>query len=313
MPFAAIVRRSSALLALLACIATPLSAQIEDQLSAYTGANATGYLQPLANAFGADLNCGIFRSASIPYLRPTVRLEVQVMSVLFGSDDKTFRAITEHGFSPEQRVSAPTVVGSEKAVLVDGDGGTTYAFPGGFDLHSFALAAPQLRVGGLYGTEAILRYFAMKVGGGDEEGDKDLGDVSLFGLGLKHDISRYMPPGLPVDLSAGFFWQRFSLGENEKGGHLMESNAFSLGVQASKKLGFFFVPYTGLSYDTHSMDVSYDSEAEGEKETIDVDFDKTSTLHFTLGLMLNTPGLNIFGEYNIASQSSFSFGVGLGF
>jgi len=313
MPFAAIVKRSSVLLALLMCIATPLSAQIEDQLSAYTGANATGYLQPLANAFGADLNCGIFRSASIPYLRPTMRLEVQVMSVLFGSDDKTFRAITEHGFSPEQRVSAPTVVGSEKAVLVDGDGGTTYAFPGGFDLHSFALAAPQLRVGGLYGTEAILRYFAMKIGGGDEEGDKDLGDVSLFGLGLKHDISRYMPPGLPVDLSAGFFWQRFSLGENERGGHLMESNAFSLGVQASKKLGFFFVPYAGLSYDTHSMDVSYDSEAEGEKKTVDVDFDKTSTLHFTLGLMLNTPGMNVFGEYNIASQSSFSFGVGLGF
>ena len=313
MPFAAIVRRSCVVLALLVCVATPLSAQIESQLSAYTGANATGYLQPLANAFGADLNCGIFRSASIPHLRPSLRLEVQVMSVFFGDDDKTFMAVTEHGFSPEQRVSAPTVVGSEKAVLVDGDGGTSYAFPGGFDLHSFALAAPQLRVGGLYGTEAIFRFFALKVGGGDKEGDKDLGDINFFGFGLKHDISQYMPPGIPVDLSAGFFWQRLSIGENEKGGHLMESNAFSIGVQASKKLGFFFVPYSGLSYDTHSMAVSYDSESGGVKKTENIDLDKTATLHFTLGLMLNTPGMNIFGEYNIASLSSFSFGVGLGF
>jgi len=313
MPFAAIVRRSCVLLALLVCVATPLSAQIESQLSAYTGANATGYLQPLANAFGADLNCGIFRSASIPHLRPSLRLEVQVMSVFFGDDDKTFMAVTEHGFSPEQRVSAPTVVGSEKAVLVDGDGGTSYAFPGGFDLHSFALAAPQLRVGGLFGTEAIFRYFAIRVAGGDGEENKDLGDINFFGFGLKHDISQYMPPGLPVDLSAGFFWQRLSIGENERGGHLMESNAFSIGVQASKKLAYFFVPYTGLSYDTHSMSVSYDTESDGTKKTENIDLDKTSTLHFTLGLMLNTPGMNIFGEYNIASLSSFSFGVGLGF
>ena len=313
MPFAAVVRRGIVVLAFSLLVATPLSAQIEGQLSAYTGANATGYLQPLADAFGADLNSGVFRSASIPHLRPTVRLEVQVMSVFFGDDDKTFMAVTEHGFSPEQRVSAPTVVGSEKAVLVDGDGGTSYAFPGGFDLHSFALAAPQLRVGGLYGTEAIFRFFALKVGGGDKEGDKDLGDINFFGFGLKHDISQYMPPGIPVNLSAGFFWQRHSIGENEKGGHLMESNAFSIGVQASKKLGFFFVPYTGLSYDTHSMAVSYDSESGGVKKTENIDLDKTATLHFTLGLMLNTPGMNIFGEYNIASLSSFSFGVGLGF
>jgi hypothetical protein len=61
------------------------------------------------------------------------------------------------------------------------------------------------------------------------------------------------------------------------------------------------------------MDVSYDSGTEGDKEAVDVHFDKTSTLRFTLGLMLNLPGLNAFGEYNIASQSSIAFGVGLGF
>ena len=307
-----LVRRGFALLVLVVCLAPPASAQINDQLSAYTGANATGYLQPLANAFGADLNTGIFRSASIPKMRPTVRLEIEVMSVLFGDGDKTFRAATEHGFSPAKRVEAPTIVGSTKAVLVEGDGGTTYAFPGGFDLHSFALAAPQLRIGGLYGTEAIIRYFSLKISGEGKE-SKDLGDIGLFGIGLKHSISQYLPDMLPLDVSAGFFWQRFTLGKNNEGDHLMSSSAFSFGVQASKKLPMFFVPYAGLSYDTHKMDLAYDSKTTGTEKTIDVDFEGTSTMHLTLGLMFNLPGVNMFGEYDIASMSTFSFGLGLGF
>ncbi len=307
-----LVRKGFTLLVLIVCLAQPVSAQINDQLSAYTGANAKGYLLPLANAFGTDLNTGIFRSASIPRMHPTVRLEIEVMSVIFGDGDKTFRAVTEQGFSPAQRVEAPTIVGSEKAVLVEGDGGTTYAFPGGFNLHSFALAAPQLRIGGIYGTEAIIRYFALKISGeGDES--KDLGDIGLFGFGLKHSISQHIARPLPVDLSAGFFWQRFTLGKNNEGGHLMTSNAFSFGVQASKKLAMFFVPYAGLSYDTHKMDLSYDSKATGTEKTVDVNFEGTSTMHLTLGLMFNAPVVNLFGEYDIASQSSFSFGVGLGF
>ncbi|MGD1049068.1 MAG: DUF6588 family protein [Candidatus Krumholzibacteriaceae bacterium] len=307
-----LVRKALALFVLIACLAPPVSAQINDQLSAYTGANATGYLQPLANAFGADLNTGIFRSASIPNMRPTVRLEIEVMSVLFGDADRTFRAVTEQGFSPMQHVDAPTIVGSEKAVLVEGQGGTEYAFPGGFNLHSFALAAPQLRIGGIFSTEAIIRYFSLKVSGEGKD-SKDLGDIGLFGLGLKHSISQHLPGMLPVDLSAGFFWQRFNLGKNKEGGHLMTSDAFSIGVQASKKLPMFFTPYVGLSYDTHKMDLSYDSQTGDTTKTVDVSFEGTSTMHLTLGLIFNAPVVNLFAEYDIASQKSFSFGLGLGF
>jgi len=306
------VRRGLAVAVLVVCLAPPLAAQIDQQLSAYTGVNATGYLKPLANAFGSDLNTGIFRSASIPKMRPTVRLEIQVMSVIFGDDDRTFPAVTENGFLPAQRVEAPTIVGSEKAVLVTGNGGTQYAFPGGFNLHSFALAAPQLRIGGFFGTEAIFRYFSLKVGGEDKD-NKDLGDIGLFGFGLQHNISQYIPAMLPLDVSAGFFWQRFTLGKNNEGGHLMESSAFTIGVQASKKLAMFFVPYGGLSYDTHKIDLAYDSKVTGTSEEVKVDFAGTSTMHLTLGLMLNMPVLNLFGQYDIASQKSFAFGLGLGF
>jgi hypothetical protein len=302
MVFSGIVRRGIVFLVLLACLAPPLTAQIEDQLSAYTGKNAKGYLQPFADAFGADLNSGIFRSASIPRIGVNIRLEVEAMGVIFSDDDKTFNAITERGFSPEQRYpDAPTVVGSTKAAFVYGDGGTAFAFPGGFDLHSFALAVPQLRVGAFHGTEAIFRYFSAQIG------DEDLGDIGLFGFGLRHSISQYFGPALPVDLAAGFFWQKFTLGED-----LISSHAFSIGVQASKRFMRLFVPYTGLSYDTFSMDVSYKNKAYGIETPIEIDFERTSTMRFTVGFLLNLPGLNVFGEYGLARQSSFSFGVGLG-
>jgi hypothetical protein len=315
MAFDGLLKKGFAFIVLLLCLAPPLSAQIEDQLSAYTGKNATGYLQPFSSAFGADLNSGIFRTASIPKMRPKIRLELQVMSVIFGDDDGTFRAVTERGFTPETYAYAPTVVGSGKALIVEGDGGTAFAFPGGFDLNSFALAAPQLRAGGLFGTELILRYFAIDIKGSQDSEDSknsELGKISLFGIGLKHSISQYLPPGIPVDLSAGFFWQSFGLGENKEGDKLISSRAFSVGVQASKKVAMFFEPYTGVSYDTHSMSVAYESEATGSTTAIDIDFEKETTLHLTLGLALELPVIKAFAEYNIAGMNSFVLGLGFG-
>ena len=303
MVFSGMVRKGIALLVLLACIAPPLAAQVEDQLSAYTGKNAEGFLQPFADAVGANLNSGIFRSAAIPKVGWNVRLELQVMGVIFPDDVKTFNAITERGFTPEQHYSlAPTIVGSTKAVYVYGDGGTVFAFPGGLDLHSFALVVPQLRVGAFYGTEAIVRFFTAKVG------DTDIGDMNLFGFGLRHSISQYFGPAFPVDLAAGFFWQKFTLGDD-----LASSNALSIGVQGSKRLASVFVPYAGLSYDSFSMDVSYTNTSYGLEAPIDINYDTSSTMRLTIGFLLNLPGLNVFGEYGIANQSSFSFGVGLGF
>ena len=314
MAFDGFLKKGFASLVLLLCLAPPLAAQIEGQLSAYTGQNATGYLQPFASAFGADLNSGIFRTASIPKMEPKIRLELQVMSVIFGDDDRTFRAVTERGFTPETYAYAPTIVGSGKALIVEGPDGTAFAFPGGLDLHSFALAAPQLRAGGLFGTEVILRYFALNVGGSDdaESSDSGLGKISLFGIGLKHSVSQYLPPGIPVDLSAGFFWQSFGLGENKKGDKLISSKTFSIGVQASKKMARFYEPYAGVSYDTHSMNVSYESEATGSTTTVDIDFEKDSSLHLTLGFMFEFPVVKAFAEYNVAGMNSFAFGLGFG-
>lgn len=296
---------AAAAFALLA--AAPAGAQLGDQLSAYTGANAEGYLEPLADAIGTNLNTGIFRTARIPRMGPLVRLEIQIMSVFFSDDDRTFRAVTEAGFSPEQRVDAPTVVGSGAAVTVEGDGGTKFSFPGGFDLGSFALAVPQLRIGAAMGTELIVRYFAANVG------DDDLGKIGLFGIGARHSISQHFGPVLPVDVAAGIFWQQLKLGEDEQGNDIILSSALSIGVQASTEIVRFVAPYGGLSYDTRSTEVTYESEASGEDETVNIDFGRKGGAHLALGVMFDLPVFKAFVEYNVASQSSFAFGIGFGY
>ncbi len=295
---------SIGIILLLLFVSVPSSAQIEDQLKAYTGDNGTGYLQPLADAFGSDLNCGLFHSAHIPETGVHISFGFRVMSVIFGSDDRTFGATTESGFSPKRTTQAPTVVGPGEAVLVDGNGGTQFAFPGGFDLNSFALAVPQLRIGAFRGTEALIRFFAINTG------DVELGNISIFGFGLRHSLSQYRGPDLPVDVSAGFFWQKFSVGDD-----LLDSSAFTAGVQAGKRFerGLLVLqPYTGLAVDVFSMDVAYESEASGTAEDIEIDFGQNTTLHLTMGLSLNLAYVNLHAEYNVAAQNSFSFGISFG-
>jgi hypothetical protein len=291
---------------LVLCTATPASAQLEDQLSAYTGVNATGYMKPLVDAFGADLNDGLFHSAHIPAVGLHVSVEMRLMSVHFADEDRTFQGTTEGGFTPQQTVTAPTVIGSGDAVTVSGTSGTSFSFPGGFDLSSFAFAAPQVRVGSVMGTEAIVRYFAI------DTGDSELGDLSLFGFGARHSVSQYLGPVFPVDLAVGFFYQSFKLGENDRGGDLVSSDALSFGVQGSKSFGVL-EPYGGISYDSHKMKVEYDSDASGTPESIDLEFETDRTLHLTVGLAANFSFVSAHGDFNIADKSSYSVGLAFGF
>ena len=279
----------------------PASAQIEDAISAYTGANAEGYLEPLAQAIGANLNSALFHSAHVPEGGLHVSLELGLMAVLFSDDDETFMATTEMGFSPETTVEAPTVVGPGGAIIVPGDGGTAFPFPGCFNLASLALAAPQLRIGSFRGTEAVIRYMVFNTG------EVEIGDFDLQGYGLRHSISQYLP-GLPVDIAAGIMYQRFKLGDD-----LIDATAFSFGAQASMSFPLVFAvvePYAGLSMDTFQMDVEYDDE---DGDPVSVEFDSRSTAHLTLGLHAQVTVVSLYGEYNIAEQSGFAVGMGFGF
>jgi len=301
-------RRTLALACAVLAAAVPLFAQVEDQLSVYSGENAKGYLAPLNDAFGASLNNGFFYSARIPSSGVRISLEFPVMGVIFSDDDKTFNATTEDPFTPAQSTTkAPTIVGSGDAYSVSGQNGTTFYFPGGFNLNSFGLVVPQLRVGNVKGTEAMLRLVA-----GVDAGDAELGKISLFGIGARHSISQWFD--LPVDVAAGFMYQTFKMGENSGGGDLVATSAYSIGAQASKALPMGFAaiePYAGFSYDSFQTDLEYKSESSGAS-LLDVSFERENTAHFTVGVGLNLVAAHAWGQFDLSRQNAFSFGVAFG-
>jgi hypothetical protein len=293
-------------LALLACllVLAPARAQIENNLSAYTGANAKGYLNPLKEAFGAALNSGFFRTADIPRSGLEINLEIKAMIVKFGDSDRTFNGRTEEGFVPATgsapaEATAPTVVGDTHAVLVPGAAGTGAVFPGGLNLKSLGLAVPQLTIGSVAGSQLVVRYVAF------DTGDTEIGNLSLFGIGARHSISQYFEK-LPCDIAGGLMYQKFKLGKS-----FIDTSALTVGVQASKKYSVV-EPYLGLSLDTFDMSVKYNSDTSSPPTHLNVKFDKGTNLHLTGGLGLNLSVLHLSGEVDLASQTSFVLGLSVG-
>ena len=211
-----------ALLVLL--LASPSHADVEDALQAYTGVNATGYLEPLADAFAAELNSGFFYSAYVPHSGLHITFGLGFMGRYFSDDDKYFTATTESGFTPTTTIdNAPTVVGPGQSVTVSGTGGTSFTFPGGLDLNSFAIIVPYLNIGSIWGTEAQIRFLAF------DTGDSDVGDLQLVGGGIRHSIDQHFEV-FPVALALAVYYQNFQLGDN-----LITADAFSIGVRAVRR------------------------------------------------------------------------------
>ena len=81
------------------------------------------------------------------------------------------------------------------------------------------------------GTEALFRYVPkIDVGGKD---------LSLFGLGIKHSVSRYIPL-IPVDVAVQVLYSTFTVTD------LIDVKNLAFNVHASKTFGIL-IPYFGLT------------------------------------------------------------------
>jgi len=296
-------------------LALPLAASAEDdvqgQISVYTGDNAVGYLQPLANAMGAALNSGFGYSAYIPKTSFHMALEVPVMGLFFADDDATFTATAESGFQPNtpgEIFVVPTIVGPGEAVVATGQGGAQFAFPGGFDLNSFGLAVPQLRLSSLAGTEAVIRWAAF------ETGESDLGNVDMFGIGGRHSISQYFGENPTFDLAAGILYQTLDLGENDFGNPFVDTSALTVQLQASRRMpvGFAtFEPYGAVAYESLDLDVEY-ADTNDPPQPVAVSMEGENSFRFTIGAGFNFSAGQVWADYNFSDTSNFSFGLALG-
>ncbi len=271
------------------------SQDIEELVSKYTENNGKGYMQPLADAFGATFNSGLFHTAGLKKLGFQAYLGV-VASTAFISDKRTTFDATTQGFTdPEITATAPTVFGPGEAVSVDGPGGTAYVFPAGMNVKMIPFAIPQLSVGSVYGTDLTLRFITFNLG-------EDFGDLSVFGWGIRHSISQYVE-ALPLDVALGIYNQSF------KAGDIVSANAWVVSAQASKKV-LIFTFYGGLAFENTKLDLEYYND----EEDVDIAFNLNgkNSIRLTAGITFNLGPAKLNVDYNIASQSVLSFGLGIG-
>jgi len=270
--------------------------EFEDFVKKYTGANGEGYMQPLADAFGANLNSGWYHSAYIAKPGFQLYIGVSAMAAPIPAQNKTFMATTEGFFTPQQTAKVPTVFGSTEPTEVEGDGGTGYLFPGGLDLKNLPMAVPHLTIGSLLGTSASLRWAAYDLG-------EDVGKVELLGWGLNHSLDQYLPVD-PFHMALGFYMQQFAMGD------IVDANGWLANLQASYQLSFITL-YGGVGYENSTLDINYTYEEDNSE--IAFDLQGNNKIRGTLGLTLNLGPLKLNGDYSMATQSIFTVGLGLGF
>ena len=181
--------------------------------------------------------------------------------------------------------------------------------PPGIGVDILPLIMPQVSVGLPLKSEVLLRYMP-------EFNAPDFGKISFTGVGLKHNLSQWIPvPMFPVDISAQFVWQQIKIGE------LIESTHTAFNLQASKKLGLPFLsitPYVGVGFESSSIDVSYEVEnPEGlpylPKDGTPIEFSLKgkNKSRLTGGLRLGLTFLTINADYSSGEYDTYSAGIGL--
>lgn len=271
------------------------SQDFEDFIRKYTDANGKLYMQPLADAFGANLNSGLYHNARIEISGFQFYLGLTAMMAYIPENNKTFEGTTQGFFSPEQTAVVPTIFGNSEIVEVAGEDGTTYTFPGGLNIDQLPLAAPTLSIGSLYGTNATFRFLVADIG-------EDFGKINLFGWGLRHNINQYFV-NLPINLAAGFYMQSFSVGD------FVDAKAWLLNLQGSYNWSLLTF-YGGIGIENSGLDVSYVYEEDDTE--IAFDMEGANKIRGTLGLTVNLGPVKLHTDYTLASQSLLTMGLGIG-
>jgi len=184
----------------------------------------------------------------------------------------------------------------------------------GIGVDFFGLAMPQVSVGLPMKSEVLLRMLpTMAVG--------DFGDVSFLGIGVKHNVSQYIPaPMFPVDVSAQFVWQQLKIGD------LIESNHTAFNVEVSKKLGLpvlSLTPYVGVGLESSDLKLGYtitgstepdfnnDGIGDFEGKRIEFDLEGENSFRATGGVRLGLGFITVNGDYSVGKYTTASVGVGL--
>jgi hypothetical protein len=177
----------------------------------------------------------------------------------------------------------------------------------GNDVTMMPAASPQIKIGTIYGTQAIIRFFP-------SYDIKDAGKFKFFGFGLQHNPGLWFKTQLPVDISVGFLTQDMKLGS------IIDFSTISYGINVGKQFGFgplSVTPYGGLLLEKSKLDVNYTDtlQTSSGKQISKVNFSLTgdNTYKVNVGVKLHIFTLDILAEYNLGKYNTLSGTVGFSF
>ncbi len=292
--------RTIALCVIVSAFAIPVATaqtELENALKQYSAETVTGYIQPVADLFGADMHAGYYHNAYIAPSGFSLGFDIIVMGSIVQDAQKFYTANTPAGFNPA----------TFKTATIFGGKGTTVSFAGLefkgsdgiFNTSIFPLAVPQLRLGSLYGSDLTLRFITIPA-----IGDNKVPVITLWGVGVRHSISQYISE-CPLDLAAGVYFNSFTVGD------LMNFKGFAVNAQASKSIKILIL-YGGIAYESSKMNLKYTSTDPTVPAGVDITLNGANNFRFTLGVGLSLGILKIFADANFGSVTNYSAGIGFG-
>lgn len=290
------------------CFSIMFAESIEEKLQKFGEDTATGYIQPLVNSFGANLNTGFYNSAKV--LKPfRPQLTFNLMATMIPEDAKKFKINRPDTIYAEENIETSTLFGDENGGTFHGNNYygvqvDSLTMPGGFNLDAVPLVVPQLALGLPFGNEVQLRYMPKyKV-------SDDFGNIEYLGIGLKHSVSQYLPL-FPVDIAVQGFYQKITLGD------ILEIKALAANAQVSKKLLFLTI-YGGLGWEKTTLDASYTYQKElldgsVAEIPVSISLEAENSMRATVGARISLLLLKLYADYSISEYNTVNAGIGLGF
>lgn len=316
---------------------------------------ANAYLQPLFKGFGHGINSGWNNTAKTKSLLG-FDLRVSTSAVFIPAADQAFD-ITQIGLSNNvrpadaSRTISPTIGGSGSAapqVSIYDDNNQkleTLRLPSGV-LSVIPAPQVQLTAGLIYHTEVMLRYMPSINFG------NNIGAVSSFGFGLKHNIlqdfaGKTLDKIIPVDLaiSAGFTQLKYKLNvsvqpdqnaqpkDNQQNTNFSNQriegkfNGFNAELILSKKI-LFFTPFASVGYLTSNTNVGLlgnfpittginnivqqQPTYTSFTNPISIKERSVNSAKATLGFQLNLAFFRFYAAYTASQYQSVNAGIGFG-
>ena len=316
------------------------AAQYVSPISSALGSNVNGawfHKAPKTKKFGFDIEVGFVGMGSF-FPKTSTHFETSGQFIFSTSEAQKLvegignaqiqnELITQLTSTPSSvSISGATVIGSpDDFITIAFPGGTYQTSAGAVDLPSnevqlpiaglgglaemnvLPLIAPQLTIGTLFGTQAIIRYLP------ETTINEEMGKLSYSGFGLQHNPFVWFGENpLPFDLSLGFFKQ------NAKVGDLFELNATAYGINASKQLGLRFLnitPYAGYLIEKADMQVKYqyvvDTPTGPLTQDIKFNLESENKSRFLVGLGIRFLIINLNVDYNFGKYKSITAGLNL--